>query len=145
MNEKWLLKFKVDKCCTLHYGHNNTNHTYYLTENGLNQENKNCETEKDLGLTFNTELKFRRHIKDCINKANKVTGLSRRSFLHITSKSFRKLYKTLIRPHLEYGNIIWNPRFKKDIEALERVQKRATKLVYYVRHMSYSYVMDRRL
>ena len=58
--------------------------------------------------------------------------------MHITNKSFSKLYKTLIRPHLEYGNIIWNPRFKKDIEVIERVQIRATKLVHNVRNLSYS-------
>ena len=69
---------------------------------------------------------------------NKVTGLIRHLFLHITNKSFSKLYKTLIRPRLEYGNIIWNPRFKKDIEAIERVQRRATKLVHNDRNMSYS-------
>ena len=58
--------------------------------------------------------------------------------MHITNKSFSKLYKTLIRPHLEYGNIIWNPRLKKDIEAIERVQIRATKLVHNVRNLSYT-------
>ena len=94
----------------------------------------NKDTVKDLCITFDTEL-FRKHINNCINK---VTGLIRCSFLHITNKSFSKLYKTLIRPHLKYGNIVWNPRFKKDVEAIERVQRRATKLVDNVRNLSYS-------
>ena len=51
--------------------------------------------------------------------------------------AFSKLYKTLIRPHLAYGNVIWSPLYKKDIEAIEMAQKRATKLVYNVRNMSY--------
>ena len=92
--------------------------------------------QRKIGITFDTELKFRKHINDCINKGNRVTGLLRRPCLHITSKSFSKLYMTIIRPHLEYENIIWSPRFKKDIDAVERVQKRATKLVYIVRHLS---------
>ena len=52
-------------------------------------------------------------------------------------KSFKKLYKTLIRPHVEYCNIIWYPRYKKDITAIERTQKRATKLVRNIRHLPY--------
>ena len=90
-----------------------------MHENGLPKDIRNSETEKDLGITFDTDLKFRRHISDCIDKEIRVTGLIRRLFLHITSKSFSKLYKTLIRPHLEYGNVIWSPRYKRDIEAIE--------------------------
>ena len=56
------------------------------------------------------------------------------AYLPTMLQSFIKL----IRPHIEYGNIIWNPRFKKDIEAIERVQRRATTLVHNVRNMSYS-------
>jgi hypothetical protein len=82
-------------------------------------------------------MKFRQQINDCINKGNKITGLMRRTFLHFTVKSFGKLFKTQVRPHLEYGNIIWNPRFKKDINAIESVQRRATKLVGQKRDLSY--------
>lgn len=92
-----------------------------MHENDIPKDIRNSETEKYLGITFDIELKFRRHINDCINKGNRVTGLTRRSFLHITGKSFGKLYKTLIRRHLGYGNIIWSPRFKKDIEAIEMI------------------------
>ena len=76
-------------------------------------------------------------MNNCINKRNKLTGLVRRTFLRVTPKSFRKLYKSLIRPDLEYCNIIWYPHFKKDIYSIERVQKRATKLVSTVRHLPY--------
>ena len=85
---KWLLKFNVGKCCTLHYGYNNPNHTYQMYENGIQKEIVNSDTVKDLGITFDTELKFRKHINDCINKGNRITGLIRRSFLHINCKSF---------------------------------------------------------
>ena len=136
-SDKWLLKYNIEKCCTLHYGHNNPNVTYHLTNSNGKQEIKNTDREKDLGITFDTDMKFRQHVSDCINKGNQITGLVRRSFLHIKPKSFCKLYKTLIRPHLEYGNIIWHPRFKKDIDAIERVQRRSTKLVSNIRDLSY--------
>ena len=80
----WLLKFDVNKSCTLHYGYNNPNHTYQKYENGIQKEIVNNDTAKDLGITFDTELKFRKYISNCINKGNRETGLIRRSFLHIT-------------------------------------------------------------
>jgi len=39
------------------------------------------------------------------------------------------LYKSLVRPHLEYANSVWSPYKKGDVEAIEKVQRRATKLL----------------
>ena len=49
----------------------------------------------------------------------------------------RTLYVTYVRPQLEYGAVIWNPYNKEDINRLERVQARATKLVHQLRHLDY--------
>ena len=48
------------------------------------------------------------------------------------------LYKSLIRPLLEYCNTVWHPTTKKDSETLERVQRKATKLLPFLRDKSYS-------
>ena len=52
-----------------------------------------------------------------------MMGLIRRSFIHLDEEMFLKLYKALVRPHLEYANVIWHPTKIKDITAIENVQR----------------------
>ena len=80
-----------------------------------------------MGVLYDKDLKFRHHIGNCINKANGITSLIRRTFLHVNMKQFRKLHKALICPHVEYCNIAWSPRFKKDIETFEKSKKKKKK------------------
>ena len=47
------------------------------------------------------------------------------------------LYKTIVRPHLEYATTVCTPLFKKDMIAIENVQRQATKLVFRVKNLSY--------
>ena len=51
---------------------------------------------------------------------------------------FLKLYKSVVRPHLEYANVIWHPIFAKQLKKLENVQRRATKLVPNLKSLSYT-------
>ena len=95
------------------------------------------ESERDLGVVFDERLNFDVHINNLINKANKVVGVVKRSFIYLCNGSFITLYKSLIRPHLEYANCIWSPMFKRQSISLENVQRRATKLVSLIAHLNY--------
>ena len=66
-----------------------------------------------------------------------VLGIIRNSFLHLDKESFMCLYKAMVRPHLEYANQVWAPRYQRQIDALENVQRRATRLIPGLKHLSY--------
>jgi len=93
---------------------------------------------KDLGILLDERLSFRDHINDKIIKAFSMLGIIKRNFKHLTIQSFIMLYKNVVRSHLDYCFFVWSPYMKKDIEALEKVQKRATKILPQLKHMNYS-------
>jgi ribonuclease P/MRP protein subunit RPP40 len=76
--------------------------------------------EKDLGVTFDQQLKFSIKIPNCVVKANIILGLINRTFDFMDKDMFLTLYKALVRPHMEYASSVWNPWLKKDIKCLER-------------------------
>ena len=77
---------------------------------------------------MSNKLKWADHIQSAISKANREIGIIRNSFKSLDLISLRLLYCSLVRPHLDYAVSVWNPYFKKDINLLEGVQRRATKL-----------------
>ena len=79
-----------------------------------------------MGVLFDTQLNFKDHIQEKINKAHRMIGLLKRNYIYMDCKTFILLYKALVRPHLEYANSVWSPYRKSDIEQIEKVQKRAT-------------------
>ena len=63
-----------------------------------------CTDEKDLGVVFDGQLRFDKHIHLFTAKANRMLGLVKRAFPYMDADTFTKLFKSLVRPHLEYGN-----------------------------------------
>ena len=98
---------------------------------------KIVEQEKDLGVVVDSQLKFEEHITRIVKKANSVMGMIRRSFLYLDKDMFKKLFIAMVRPHLEYGATIWNPHLKKQITLIENVQRRASKQIPGLAHLSY--------
>ena len=92
---------------------------------------------KDLGVFFDPHLTFKDHLEDKIYKAYRIIGLIKRNFINVDAKTFTLLFKVLARPHIEYANSVWHLYKKKDIQTIEKVQKRATKLVISVRKSTY--------
>ena len=102
---RWKLPFNAAKCSTLHLGSGNGRHRYLMQGTPLEQPS----VEKDLGVLVDEQLKFRQHAAGAATKANQILGLVRHSFAHLDAKTLPLLYKTLVRPRLEYGNALWGP------------------------------------
>ncbi len=136
--DEWKLNLNVEKCKVVSYGRKtDLNWKYYLVHDGVNKELEVLNEIKDLGLTFDSQLTFRNHINEKINKANSIMGIIKRNFIYFKPDTFILLYKSMVRSHLEYGQSVWSPFKKLDIENIERVQKRATKLVISIKKLAY--------
>lgn len=124
----WQLHFNHEKCHVLTMGKfENTQHTQRYTVYG--NEMEHVFDEKDLGVTIDSELKFEDHIARKVNTANAIVGQMRRSFSYLDCDTFKQIFTAFVRPHLEYGEAVWSPHLVRNIDALENVQIRATKLV----------------
>ena len=130
---RWQLPFNIAKCKSLHIGKSNNKYVYEMNGQRLEQVTE----EKDLGVLIDNELKFHKQTATAIKKANGVLGLIKKSFALLDSVTLTLLYKTLVRPHLEYGNVVWGPYFMEDIKAVERVQRRVTKMLPRLKEMTY--------
>ncbi|KAI8510470.1 hypothetical protein Bbelb_113860 [Branchiostoma belcheri] len=138
-SERMQMRFHPDKCKVLHLGKNNPRHEYTMSKADGTLHRIECiEEEKDLGVLIDSKLSFSSHVQTQVNKANRVLGTIKHTFKYLDEDSFMLLYKSLVRPHLEYATAVWSPRTKRDRDLLERVQRRATKLVSSIAHLSYS-------
>ena len=72
-----------------------------------------------------------------VSKANRILGMIKRNFTDRSKEVIIPLYESLVRPHLEYCCQIWNPNYNKDIDLVEGVQRRATKLITGMQNLSY--------
>ena len=136
-SDKWILRFNMGMCGIMHYGNQEVIHTYIMQEDSVQRNVTETREEKDLGVLFDPSLKFSKHVGLIASRANRILGVIKRSFDYMDHEMFCILYKTLIRPHLEYANSIWSPLLQKDKEILEKVQRRATKIIPKIRDLPY--------
>ena len=90
-----------------------------------------------MGVIIDNRLNFNEHINDKIKKANSMLGTIKRNFKYMDNFTFLTLYKSLVRSHLEYSGSIWSPYTKGLIESIEKVQRRATKIMPNLKYLPY--------
>ena len=122
---KWQLNFNISKCKYIHYGKK-----YALGGYNINgQPLTSVDYHKDLGVTFDCYLNFHQQTSEVALKVDRVLACMKRALVDLNCDAFLKLYKALVRQIMECRNIIWGPHFLLDKRKLERVLRRATKLI----------------
>ncbi|GAB0199159.1 cAMP-dependent protein kinase inhibitor alpha [Grus japonensis] len=122
--ERWAranhMKFNKAKGKVLHMGRHNPKHDYRLGEEWI----ENSPEEKDLGVLIDEKLNMSWQCALAAQKATRVLGCIPSSVTSRSREGILPLYSALVRPHLEYCVQLWGPQHRRDMELLERVQRR---------------------
>ena len=124
-SEKWQMLFNFGKCKCLHTGPGNTSMNYEMGGSILSKTVR----ENDLGVTMNANMKVSEQCRIATSKGTQVLGMIRRNVTYKNQSLIVPLYKAIVVPHLEYCIQAWRPYLRKDIDMLEKMQRRSTKLI----------------
>ena len=118
--------FNVNKCKVMHIGKQNQ---YFMHDQCLEVV---CQ-EKDLGILISNDLK----VSQQCQQASRILGLINRTIEYKHTDILLRLYKSLVKPHLEYCIVSWSPHYKKDKILIERIQKRFTRKILCIKKFPY--------
>ena len=123
--DRWQMEFNPDKCEVMHFGRNNVEGSYTIKGRTL----RSIDTQRDLGVQVHKSLKVSVQVGNVMRKAYGMLAFIGRGIEYKSRSLMLQLYRTLVRPHLEYCVQFWSPYYRKDVESLERVQRRFTRML----------------
>ena len=132
-SEDWQMLFNVEKCHVIHAGRANKNYQYTMGGMSL----KEVDFEKDVGVLLHKSFRPSLQCAKAAAKANSVLGQLCRGIGFRDKDTFIGLYKTFVRPHLDYCAPVWSPWNIGDRDILEAVQRRAVGMVTNLRGRTY--------
>ena len=131
--DTWGMSFNVDKCKVMHIGRNNPQANYMMSGVQL----KETVSERDIGVKVHQSLRPSVQCTEASQRANAVLGQVTRAFHFRDRTTFLKLYKQYVRPHLEFAVPAWSPWTQGDRDTIEKVQRRAVRMVSGLKAGSY--------
>ena len=133
-SEEWQMLFNVGKCKVMHIGNCELQRQYFIMGN---QKLEVVHQENDLGVVISNDLKVSQQCQQAYSKASRILGHINRTIEYRHTDILLRLYKSLVRPHLEYSISAWSPNYSKDKVTTERIQRRFTKMIASVRDLLY--------
>ena len=125
--QRWLMEFNAKKCQVLRVTRRRHIVEHQYTLHG--KELETCTSAKYLGITISSYLRWNKHVDEVCSKANKTLGFLRRN-LRVSSPKLKTLaYFSLVRPLVEYAAPAWDPHTDRNINKLQKVQRRAARFV----------------
>ena len=120
-----LMKFNKAKCKVLHMGWGNPKHRHRLGGEWI----ESSPAKKDLGVLVDRKPNMSWQCALAAQKANHTPDCSTRTVASRSRESILPLYYVLVRSHLESCIQLWSSQHSKDVDLLEWVQRRATKMI----------------
>jgi ribonucleases P/MRP protein subunit RPP40 len=130
---RWLMEFNAAKCTVIHVGRNNERFEYVMGTQTLTA----VEEERDLGVVITADMKCSVNCQVACSKAQRILGMLKRSITHKSTDVLVPLYKSLVRPIVEYCTPVWSPHYIKDKRILERIQHRFSRLIPHLCRLPY--------
>uniref|UniRef100_A0A4W3H3U0 Reverse transcriptase domain-containing protein n=1 Tax=Callorhinchus milii TaxID=7868 RepID=A0A4W3H3U0_CALMI len=130
---RWQMEFNVSKCEIIHLSSKNKRTDYFLE----GEKSDSVSIQRDLGVLVHQSQKVSLQVQQATKKANGMLAFISKGLEYKSREVLLQLYRALVRPHLEYCVHVWSPYLKKDILALEGVQRRFTRLVPGMRGLTY--------
>ena len=103
------MRFNVDKCKVMHLGRGNLRGDYEMNGGILGDVGE----ERDLGVRITDDFKATAQCAYACSRANTLLGMIRRTMVYRSPDILTKLYKSLVRPHLEYCVSAWSPHYRE--------------------------------
>ena len=125
-----LMSFTKSKCKIFQLGRGSPRYQCKLGNEGI----EHSPLKKDLEVLANGKLDVSQQCALAALKANHILGCIKR---YMAREVILPLYSALVRPYLEYRIQMWSPQYRRDIDLLEHVQRRATKKIREMKHLSY--------
>ncbi|KAF2357471.1 Reverse transcriptase domain [Trinorchestia longiramus] len=137
--ETWQMSFNIEKCPVMHVGANNRHfqHTLYAIPIEIVQQQRN------LGVIVTENLKHNKQVEKNVKNSSRIHGFIARNFEYKSKNVILPLYKELVQPHLEYTVQLWFPTLRKDVNKMEKIQRKATKMIPELRSLSYESRLQR--
>ncbi|XP_044749883.1 uncharacterized protein LOC123310477 isoform X2 [Coccinella septempunctata] len=132
--QRWMMPLNLSKCCVMHIAKNNPRAPYYIDGVRLGTVTRHL----DLGVTIAEDLSWSDHIASVSTKARQMIYLFSKAFPNTDVVSWGMIYKSYIRPIMEYAGPAWWTSLRGEVDGLESVQRWCTRIPYGVRRPDYA-------